>query len=159
MGNDRTSRTKWLRNCRGQSIVELALITPLILVALMIPVDFGMGLFTAHYTQNAVREGARIGSTMRPFDATSVENEVIARLPALLEDSSITGDPVTVTAALSTGTSCMGTVTVTASGYYNYGFAYRLMALIGLPVNPIAGIARTTEMRYEHQSIQYSNPC
>ena len=95
MGTERTSEPKWLRNCRGQSIVELALLTPLILVALMIPVDFGLGFFTAHFTQNAVREGARIGASMSPFDTTAVENEVTDRLPDLLEG------PATVTAVIS----------------------------------------------------------
>lgn len=154
MGNKGTSKTAILRNPRGQSIIELALLTPLILVALMVPVDFGIGLFTAHFTQNAVREGARIGSSMSPFDVTAVETEVTNRLPKLLEGA-------TVTAALSgvSGATCMRTVTVTASGQYNYGFAYRLLNLLGFSIDPSATINRATEMRYEFQSAQYSNPC
>ena len=143
MDNKGTNKPKILSNPSGQSVVELALLTPLILVALMIPVDFGIGLFTAHFTQNAVREGARIGASMKPFDITAVEAEVTTRLPKLLESA-------TVTAALSgvSGATCMRTVSVTASGQYNYGFAYRLLALLGFSINPSALITRTTEMRY-----------
>ena len=50
------------RKQMGQSVVELALITPLVLIALYIPADFGVAFLTAHLAQNAVREGARIGS-------------------------------------------------------------------------------------------------
>ena len=58
-----------IRACKGQSIVEISLIAPLLLVALYIPADFGIAMFTAHLTQNAVREAARIGvSTRDPFD-------------------------------------------------------------------------------------------
>jgi Flp pilus assembly protein TadG len=155
MGKELTSKTKVLRNRRGQSLIELALITPVILVALMVPVDFGIGLFTAHFTQNAVREGARIGSSMSPFDSSSVVTQVTNRLPALLEG------PPTVTAVLSgsPGDACMRTVTVSASGQYNYGFAYRLLNLLGFSIDPSATITRTTEMRYEFQTAQYSNPC
>lgn len=37
-------------NESGQSIVEIALITPLILIALYIPVDFGVSFFIANLT-------------------------------------------------------------------------------------------------------------
>jgi Flp pilus assembly protein TadG len=50
------------RKQKGQSVVELALITSLLLVALYIPADFGIAFLTAHLVQNAVREGTRIGS-------------------------------------------------------------------------------------------------
>ena len=91
---------------------------------------------------------------VKPFDITAVEAEVTTRLPKLLESA-------TVTAALSgvSGATCMRTVSVTASGQYNYGFAYRLLALLGFSINPSALITRTTEMRYEFQSVQYSTPC
>jgi hypothetical protein len=42
---------RWLLNSKGQSIVEIALMTPLILVALYVPFDFGMTIFTGHITQ------------------------------------------------------------------------------------------------------------
>src|SRR5262249_57750760 len=56
------------RKQTGQSIVELTLITPLLLIALYIPADFGVAFLTAHLVQNAVREGARIGSGLTSGD-------------------------------------------------------------------------------------------
>jgi hypothetical protein len=53
------------KNESGQSIVEISLITPLILIALYIPVDFGVSFFVANLTQTAAREGARIGSGLQ----------------------------------------------------------------------------------------------
>jgi Flp pilus assembly protein TadG len=59
-----------LRNERAQSIVEISLITPLLLIALYIPFDFGVSLFAAHLTQNAVREVARIAAAQAPSSST-----------------------------------------------------------------------------------------
>src|SRR6516165_824936 len=47
---------------KGQSIIEISLITPLLLIALYIPADFGVAFYLGNLTQNAAREGARIGS-------------------------------------------------------------------------------------------------
>ena len=53
----------------GQSIVEIGLVTPFLLIALYVPIDFGIAYYTAQLTQNAVREAARIAvSTKDPFD-------------------------------------------------------------------------------------------
>ena len=52
-------------NQRGQSIVEISLITPLLLIAMYIPVDFGISFFMGNLTQTAAREGARIGSGLQ----------------------------------------------------------------------------------------------
>src|SRR3954469_1243795 len=80
-----TRGTRRGMNQKGQSLVEIALITPLLLVALYIPADFGISLFMGHLTQNAVREGARIGSGLAaPFgntEASTVKTEVFDRLP------------------------------------------------------------------------------
>jgi Flp pilus assembly protein TadG len=72
---------KHRRDSEGQSIVELTLLVPIILVALYVPADFGVAFFTAHLVQNATREAARIGASMNPFNQTTVENEVTKRLP------------------------------------------------------------------------------
>jgi len=71
-------------NHKGQSIVEISLITPLLLVALYIPADFGIAIFTAHLTQNAVREAARFGASTDPFDNTAIQNEALNRMPQYL---------------------------------------------------------------------------
>ncbi|HEY9503362.1 MAG TPA: TadE family protein, partial [Pyrinomonadaceae bacterium] len=59
--------TKIIRrnNQKGQSIIEISLITPLLLVALYVPADFGVAFFMGNLTQTAVREGARVGSGLQ----------------------------------------------------------------------------------------------
>ena len=81
-------------NQRGQSIVEISLITPLLLIALYIPADFGVSFFMGNLLQTAAREGARIGSGLQKSgsvpnlifssaEADTVKTEVINRLPGL----------------------------------------------------------------------------
>ena len=145
-----------IRAGKGQSVVELTLIAPLLLVALYIPADFGIAMFTAHLTQNAVREAARIGvSTKDPFDgaaATAIANEALNRVPKRLN-----GITVTVSYNSSTTTPCMQNVTVTAQGNYSY-FFYRLMNIFGASVPVSLPITRNSQMRYEFQPITNSTP-
>jgi Flp pilus assembly protein TadG len=150
------------RKQMGQSVVELALITPLTLIALYIPADFGMAFLTAHLTQNAVREGARIGSGLtsgnpdNPISGsqgTTIKDAVLTRLPEGLSSPSVNvkfyfaGEAPT----------CMQVVEVTATGTYDYGI-YRLMRLIGVTVPPSAPISRTTQMRYNYQRPENNTP-
>ena len=142
-----------LFKCKGQSIVEIALMTPLILVALYVPVDFGISIFTGHITQNAVRDGARIASStdlMTDAKATNLATQVYNNLPERL----ITGSPATKQATVNyyaTGPAdCAKFVEVQAQGTYVF-FLYRLIGLLGFtPPDPIA-ISRTTRMPYEFQ--------
>jgi len=138
--NRLTKARKRLLNKRGQSIVEMALITPLLLAVLYVAFDFGIAYFTAHYTQNAVREAARYGAvlgdcavlnppptcmtagTTDPPQACPGTDPVVQaacqRMPNLL-----TGVKVTVTlSGIFTDLTCRRMVTVTASGAYRYGF-------------------------------------
>jgi Flp pilus assembly protein TadG len=150
------------RKQKGQSVVELALITPLLLIALYIPADFGVAFLTAHLVQNAVREGARIGSGLtsgdpsKPIDTgqgTTIKNAVFARLPQRLSGASVDvkyyfeGEAAT----------CMQVVEVTATGTYDYSL-YHLMGLIGVTVPPSAPISRTTQMRYNYQRPENNTP-
>src|SRR5688572_22061308 len=107
---------------RGQSIIEISLITPLLLIALYIPADFGIAFYMGNLTQNAAREGARIGSGLSKSGtapnlvftkthADTVKEAVFDRLPDL------TNKGVTVT--FYTGTACMEFIEVTAQGDYN----------------------------------------
>jgi Flp pilus assembly protein TadG len=150
-----------LLNCKGQSIVEMTLMTPLILVALYVPVDFGITIFTGHLTQNAVRDGARIASTtdlMTNAKATNLATQVYNNLPERL----VTGSPATKQATVSyygTGpANCAKFVEVQAQGTYVF-FLYRLIGLLGFtPPDPIA-ISRTTRMSYEFQPTTNTGLC
>jgi len=166
---------KLFLNKRGQSMVEIALITPLLLAALYVTMDFGVMFFTAQYTQNAVREAVRIGSIMPdctiddavpcvgttvqacPGSATglgTIVKEACDRLPNMLS-----GKQVTVTL---TGTSspavCMRQVKVTASGAYTYGL-YRVMALMGVSVPTTTTLTRSADARYQAQPVYVSGAC
>jgi Flp pilus assembly protein TadG len=142
----------------GQSIIEISLITPLLLIALYIPADFGVAFFMGSFTQNAAREGARIGSGLSKSgkapdlvfsstQANTVKEEVFDRLPDYLTNKSVT---VTFYA----GTACMEFIEVTAQGDYNF-FLYQLMRLFGGTVPDFVTISRTTQIRYNYQ--QYTN--
>jgi Flp pilus assembly protein TadG len=146
----------------GQSVVELALITPLVLVALYVPADFGVAFLTAHLAQNAVREGARIGSGLtsgdpsKPIDSgqgTAIKDAVLARLPDRLSSPNVnvkfyfSGEAAT----------CMQVVEVTVTGTYDYTL-YHVMELIGVTVPPSAPISRTTQMRYNYQRPENNTP-
>jgi Flp pilus assembly protein TadG len=139
-------------NRKGQSIVELALITPLLLVALYVPADFGIAFFTAHLTQNAVREAARIGASKDPFVNTDIQNEALSRMPAGLTSP-------TATATLHTGAAgCAQFVEVVGRGDYTYGL-YKVMRLFGFTVPNNVQITRSAWMRYEFQPATNDTPC
>ena len=151
-----------LNNKKGQSIVEMTIITPLVLVALYIPVDFGVAFFMGNFTQTAAREGARIGSKLQKSgkvpdlvfgsdEANAVKTEVFDRLPA-----SLTNKAVTVT--FYTGTDCLEIVEVTAQGDYNF-FLYQLVRLMGGDAPNTATISRTTQMYYTFQPLKNQDHC
>lgn len=163
---------KLLLNLRGQSIVELTVITPLLLAALYVAMDFGVLFLTTHYTQNAVREAARIGSIMPDcaIDSTvpcvgtvtqlcsaataTVVQAACNRLPKALSGASVA---VTLTGSYYPAT-CMRELKVTASGTYNYGL-YGVMALIGFPVSPTTAVARSADARYQGQPVTVTGTC
>ena len=154
----------------------MTLITPLLLAALYVAADFGVLFFTAHYTQNAAREGARIGSVLPdcainaavacvgsvsnqscPGSSTGTGTlvaEVCNRLPNIL-----TGKQVTVElTGVYFPTTCMREVKVTASGTYTYGL-YRVMALFGFPVSSSTTVTRSVDTRYQAQPVTVTGAC
>ena len=151
-----------LKNQKGQSIVEISLITPLLLIALYIPADFGVAFFIGNLTQTAAREGARVGSglqksgnvpnlTFSSTEANTVKTEVFNRMPAAL-----TAKSVTVT--FYTGTACMEFLEVRARGDYRY-FLYQLIRLFGGSAPNSVTISRTTQMHYKYQPYMNNDYC
>jgi hypothetical protein len=147
---------KLRRHSKGQSIVEMTLLLPLVLATLYIPADFGVAFFTAHLVQNATREAARIGASMNPFIAATVENEATKRLPAWKFVA------LSVSAELNgSGTStCMRRVVVSVGGSYNL-FLYQLLNLLipGAVVDTSLPITRNTAMRYDSQPLTNTGAC
>lgn len=154
-----------LKNSKGQSIVEISLITPLLLVALYIPADFGVAFFMGNILANAAREGSRIGSAMgksggneadRNFtsgDAATVRDAVIPKMPSM-----VTGRSVRVRFYEDTTANCLEFIEVTASGNYNY-FLYQILRLFGSPVPNAVTISRTTQMPYRYQPYGNETRC
>lgn len=154
-----------LKNSKGQSIVEISLITPLLLVALYIPADFGVAFFMGNILANAAREGSRIGSAMgksggneadRNFtsgDATTVRDAVIPKMPSM-----VTGRSVRVRFYEDTAVNCLEFIEVTASGNYNY-FLYQILRLFGSTVPNSVTISRTTQMPYRYQPYGNETRC
>jgi Flp pilus assembly protein TadG len=142
-----------LLNRKGQSIVEISLITPFLLVALYIPADFGIAFLTAHLAQNAVREAARIGASKDPFVNADIEAIALSRMPAALNSP-------TANASLydSGSTGCAQFVEVVGGGTYNY-FLYQVIRLLGFDAPDTQAITRTARMRYEFQPITNDTPC
>lgn len=151
---------------KGQSVVEISLMAPLLLVALYIPADFGIAFFTAHLTQNAVREGARIASHLPQCgggaspcmtnlsDAAcsstdSVVQAVCSRLSARLQNPAVSVN-------LSAGPPCARSVNVQVTGQYSY-FLYQVLRLLGMSAPNNVTLSRATAMRYELQPI--APPC
>ena len=149
-------------NQRGQSIVEISLITPLLLVALYIPIDFGVSFFMGNLIQTAAREGAHIGSGLQKSgtvpnllfsstQANTVKTEVFSRLPTYLTNE-------TVIVTFYTGTACMELIEVTAQGEYKF-FMYQLMRLFGGHADNSVTISRTTQMHYKYQPYMNNDYC
>jgi hypothetical protein len=132
------------------------------LIALYVPVDFGIAFFTAHLTQNAVREGARIGSGLISSDnahpvqssqGTVIKDAVFARLPQKLSSPTVN---VKFFFA-GTAASCMQVVEVTTSGNYDYGW-YHLLKLVGVTTPSSLPISKRTQMRYNYQRPDNNSP-
>jgi len=147
---------------RGQSIIEITLLTPLLLIALYIPADFGIGFYMGNLVQNAAREGARIGSGLQKSgnvpnlvfgsaNANTVKDAVFNRLPGVLENK-------LVTVKFYDGTTCMNFIEVTARGDYNF-FLYKLMGLFGSTVPDSVTLSRTTQIRHDYQQYTNSDYC
>ena len=145
---------------KGQALVEFTLCFILFVVVAWIPADFGLAFYTGQLASNAAREGARIGSAARPFNAGDIATETCRRLSSALlkaptgggwtSCSPISHAGVKVELVAGSGT-CNQMVRVTVAGSYNY-FFYQLLHLMG-----VAGdlnsklISNQASMRWEHQ--------
>ena len=125
------------KNKKGQSLVETALVLPIILLILMGIVDFGM-MFNNYLTiSNAAREGARsaaVGATNEQIDS------VIEKVTATLDQTKIDKDYSPPVEERYKGTEV--TVTVT--------YRYKLLTpLIGKLFSGPINLTATAVMRIE----------
>jgi Flp pilus assembly protein TadG len=138
----RRNQRRRARGERGTSLVEFAMVAPLLVVLLFAIADFGRAFQTWITLTNAAREGARLGAT--GADAPSIRDRVRATAPGItLPDSNI---PVT-NAQGTTGTS------VVVGVNYNLTLITPLGSLVALLGGSNFGnsfsLSSTADMRLE----------
>lgn len=80
----------FIKSCKGQSLVEFALVVPVLIIIVFGILEFGNLWFTMHTMSGAAREGVRIAAVTAP-DVNQVENVVQNYLTASnLNDATIT---------------------------------------------------------------------
>ena len=67
----------------GQSLVEFALVFPIMVIGLVFFLDLGRLVYEYSVLSNAAREGARFASALDPSYETEVENYIHQRIPGL----------------------------------------------------------------------------
>lgn len=72
----------------GQTLVEFALMLPILMLIVLFLLDAGRGIYYYSVIYNAAREGARYG-VIRPDDAIGIENEA-RQLAIGLDPASLT---------------------------------------------------------------------
>jgi Flp pilus assembly protein TadG len=107
---------------KGQSLVEFALLLPLLLLIVFIIVDFGRAIYYFSSVYNAAREGARAGIVTKPLDYDNVSNTV-AKMEEAAWQLLVAVDP--------SATSVVGTVDYTGR-YVEVSVAHRFV-----PVTPM----------------------
>jgi Flp pilus assembly protein TadG len=127
------------RGQRGQSLVETALVLPILLIILLGIFDFGRAVFAYNAISNAAREAARVAIVNQ--NATGVVDE--GKRAAI----GLNPDTVDVTFAI-TGTGC-GTVLVGCTAQVTVDHEWSAITpIIGSIIGPIQ-LSSTTEMRVE----------
>lgn len=157
----------------GQSMVELGLMLPFLLILVGAVVDFGLAIFAGQIAEFASRDAARFAATVAPEDpetpeypaaelgscqlsgcasaASRVLQAAAARIPGvgLFESFSVT--------AVEEEIAGEDSVTVTVAGTYNWAFLWLIRIVPPMPLLGDAGfpqnleIARSTTARWEWQ--------
>jgi Flp pilus assembly protein TadG len=130
------------KKSRGQALIEFTLLLPLILILVGGLTDVGLAFFVSTSMENAVREGARLRATGVADVTTQVRDRIYAHG---MFTGGTGGIAVTQPPAVAEITACsdqQSSVSVTASGQYNYMF----LNLVGISSTTMS---RTATMRLE----------
>lgn len=152
-----------LRDEDGTSVVEFALIAPLLFVILFGIMEFGILLYDKAMLTNASREGARAGivydyddggtandpddDSFHPDDAT-----IIATVESYCEDHLISfGAGSTLDVAISRTTNASGSDSLTVNVTYPFRFLVfsNVIALLGGNFEDLINLSAETVMRLE----------
>jgi len=133
-----------MKNERGVSAVEFAIVLPLLLMILFGIIEFSLILYDKAMLTNASREGARAGIVAQFVRVT--EGEINAVVQSYCKDHLITfGTSTPSTTVTRTGVSFGDDLTVSVS--YSYDFLLLPKFALGL-VGPL-DLTATTVMRME----------
>jgi TadE-like protein len=155
---------------KGQSLVEIALIMPLLLGALMVAVDFGIAFYMGNLVAVAARDGARIGSQLEKTtkidpadhdfavtDADMVRNRIQPRIPRYLKSRQVIVTFYEDDAPVGPWP-CSESIEVEVRGNYPFTL-YRLMNFLGANIPVSLTLTRSTRMRYNYQRYEQNETC
>ena len=128
-------RKLFVKDKKGQSLIEFALVLPILLLVLFAIVEFGLAIMTANVLHTASREGARLAAVKAVDDSILVQN----RVQEILDSARVTNASITVIYDLDEHT-----VSVNVSKNFQI--------FNGGPLDPIVGpipLSAYTVMRYE----------
>ena len=104
----------------GQSLVELTLVLPVLLLIIFGMVDFTLAYTTNVFIRNAVAEGGYYVS-QHPDDIQGVRDRIIHELDNL--NPAITNDDITITPCMSGSSGPQTAITVTYTYHVIFGLA------------------------------------
>jgi len=136
---------KWrLRDRRGSSVVEFAMVLPLLLILVSGIIEFGLILYDKVVITNASREGARYGIVVQSPSVTAAQiTGVVNNYCSTYLVSATNNSPVTTVTNAGGAFQTLLKVQVT----YNYGF-FVLPNLVKSLTGPIV-LSATTSMNME----------
>jgi Flp pilus assembly protein TadG len=128
---------KCLRNEKGQSLVEFAILLPLLLLLLMGILEFGLMLNSYLSINNSAREGARLGIV----DGSNLEiSELITNLSTNLNAENLVVNIIPLEGSRKSGD------TLTVEVVYNYQV---IIPIISNILNDVVVLKAKTSMRIE----------
>lgn len=117
-----------IRSARGQSLVELALVLPILLILLVGTIDVGRLLFASVAMEEAAQEGA-LYAAFEPSPSPTLEDAVRARVQASSNADEVSAATVSASCAPSPSP---GAITVTAE--YDYPLITPIADMLGTTV-------------------------
>jgi Flp pilus assembly protein TadG len=117
----KSTRIRFIRDARGQSLVEFALILPMMLVVMFMITEFGRALYTYNVLASAARAGAR--AAVVSGSGSAVANGKFAMQDLLTKANLFSGVTLDVTIDDNYNSSGVKVVTATASKPFNWAFS------------------------------------
>ena len=146
-GLNRLAR-QWRRDQRGSELIELAMVTPILLLILAGIFDFGMLFRSWQAVTNAAREGARV-AVLPGYGNEDIEDRVDAYIDAAGLTGAYTVNVANQTIATGAGTVSVRAVTVTLT--QNLTFLGGIGAFFGGSFGTVP-VGATAVMRTETQA-------